>query len=139
MEKDKKRFNAEVSNCLKITNKESLLIDKDELAVMEKLIKLDMFSVMILIFITLKSIDMRLRGIRSRMFFENKVFRSIRRSSEFYTSFVLPFSYCTATWFMLALIRQDLHNTWKNKYFLTPHMRFEVNTGRRLELYEDPA
>ena len=96
-----------------------------------------MFSDLMLVLVVLRSADLWLKSRKIR-FVENGIFPSIRRSWDVHFWVKMPIIYCTTTVLMLMLVRNNLRNTFSMKYFLEPHMRFEINTGTKLELYKDP-
>ena len=139
------QYNKAINDTVSITHdgikariiSDEIKLDKSEFKLLERIIKLNMFSDMMLILVALRSADLWLKSRRIR-FVDNGIFPSIRRSWDVHFWVKMPIIYCTTTVLMLMLVRNDIRNTFSMKYFLEPHMRFEVNTGTRLELYNDP-
>ena len=98
-----------------------------------------MLGAAVVLAVCMKSLELKYKGKRSYVFLRRDVaFRTLRRGHDHQIHFVMPVTFLFASWIMLESAKDSLVNTWRMKYFLAPHMRFEVNTGRRLELYQDP-
>ena len=144
MEDDPVQYNKEINDTVSITHdgvkartvSEQIELEPGEFKLLERVVKLNMFSDMMLMLVVLRSADLWLKSRRIR-FVDDGIFPSIRRSWDVHFWVKMPIIYCTTTVLMLMLVRNDLRSTFAMKYFLEPHMRFELNTGRRLELYRD--
>ena len=145
LEEDMVEYNKAINDSVSITHdgikariiSDQIKLDSSEFKLLARIVKLNMFSDMMLILVVQRSADLWLKSRRIR-FVDNGIFPSIRRSWDVHFWVKMPIIYCTTTVLMLMLVRNDLRSTFSMKYFLEPHMRFEVNTGTRLELYKDP-
>ena len=137
---DRKTLDQEVTALFVLKrDKADVKIDKEEYKVVTRLCKVDLVGAAVVLAVCMKSLELNFKGKRSYIFLPKHVtFRTLRRGHDHSMHFVMPIMLLFSSWIMLEHSKDSLVNTWRMKYFLAPHMRFEVNTGRRLELYQDP-
>ena len=82
MEKNPINFDRAVKDLFVLKkNKQDSILDKQDRKLLERLIKVELFSCGIIMFAVIKSVEMRFRGKKSPLFIPKDVtFRSLRRS-----------------------------------------------------------
>ena len=119
---------------LEITRYTNAKPDKQESKVLARLIKMQLFNTFVLCSAFVRLVFLRKRLGPKIWINKKKNFGRARLSHDEFNKFWLPISIFLSGYTVHEVIMNQLYIHFKYKYFLEPHMRFELNTGRRLEL-----